>query len=359
MKPLSYLILFTFISCRLLGQETNFSVEIHYGPQANFFVRGYDEEQYAQRGMTAFFKKNLIGMVGGADITWRLGARSRIGFGYSRSVNSKAISYFTTLNSIAFSIVDFRIRHVTNFYQLYYSIDFRKPRSEFSLQPGLFYTRPSQQEITVMPLYSAVTMDERNYKNSRLEEGGVFLGVAYSHRIDTRFSLGIKSRLYYTLSTNSMESLTLTPSLTYHFGTKQIAPVRKDYPPDEKKNTAFFELGGNGLFGSVNYERQLTKKPGLSARMGVGFYSEYAAYVTFPVGINYLFALKKKGAFIDAGLGVTWTTGNPSDNLTHFIPTIGYRKYTANNIMLRASITPVINEEAFTPWIGLSIGKQF
>jgi hypothetical protein len=27
--------------------------------------------------------------------------------------------------------------------------------------------------------------------------------------------------------------------------------------------------------------------------------------------------------------------------------------------MLRASITPVINEEAFTPWIGLSIGKQF
>ena len=38
-----------------------------------------------------------------------------------------------------------------------------------------------------------------------------------------------------------------------------------------KKNDIYLEAGGNGLFGSVNYERQLTKSPGIGARIGVGF----------------------------------------------------------------------------------------
>ena len=360
MKQLPAFILLVLVSGWLRAQESDFSIQIHYGPQANFMVRGYDEEQWAQRGMTVFFKKNLIGTVGGADIGWRLGPRSSIGFGYSRSVNSKVVSYSTTLNSINIYIGDFTIRHVSKFFQLYYSFDFRKPRSEFSLQTGLFYVRPSQQEIAIMPPLNAVEIEERNYDNSNMEEGGAFLGVAFSQKIDTKFSIGIKSRLYYTISTNSMESFTLTPSLTYQFGAKKNAPVKKVYESNEKKNTAFFELGGNGLFGSANYERQLTKKPGLSARVGLGVYSEKGTYATFPVGINYLFALKKKDAFIDAGFGVTWETGEPaSDRLTHFIPSIGFRKYKANNLMLRASITPVINKNTFMPWIGLSIGKRF
>jgi len=74
-----------------------------------------------------------------------------------------------------------------------------------------------------------------------------------------------------------------------------------------KKNDIYLEAGGNGLFGSVNYERQLTKTPGLGARIGVGFYTENAFYLTIPVGINYLFKLKNDKSFIDAGLGATWT----------------------------------------------------
>lgn len=31
-----------------------------------------------------------------------------------------------------------------------------------------------------------------------------------------------------------------------------------------KKNDIYIEAGGNGLYGSVNYERQLTKQPGLA-----------------------------------------------------------------------------------------------
>src|SRR3954467_14280006 len=75
-----------------------------------------------------------------------------------------------------------------------------------------------------------------------------------------------------------------------------------------KKNDIYVEALGNGLFGSVNYERQLTKEPGLGARIGVGFYTEKAFYLTLPMGINYLFPLKNQNSFIDAGFGVTWTS---------------------------------------------------
>ncbi len=136
-----------------------------------------------------------------------------------------------------------------------------------------------------------------------------------------------------------------------------------------KRNDIYLEALGNGLFGSVNYERQLTKAPGLGARIGVGFYSEKAFYLTIPVGINYLFPLKSDKSFIDAGLGATWTqidgklfsnNKNSNDNnFVSFIPSIGYRRHTAKNIMWRVSLTPVINKYTFVPWIGASIGKRF
>jgi hypothetical protein len=136
-----------------------------------------------------------------------------------------------------------------------------------------------------------------------------------------------------------------------------------------KKNDIYLEAGGNGLFGSVNYERQVTKEPGLGVRVGVGFYSENAFYLTIPAGINYLFKLKNDKSFIDAGLGVTWTqidgklfvgSKNPKgDNFVNFIPSIGYRRHTVKNVMWRISLTPIANKYTLVPWLGASIGKRF
>lgn len=136
-----------------------------------------------------------------------------------------------------------------------------------------------------------------------------------------------------------------------------------------KKNDIYLEAGGNGLFGSLNYERQLSKEPGLGVRIGVGFYTEKAFYLTIPVGINYLFELKKKNTFIDAGLGVTWvrengilfnqTKNDVADHFANFIPSIGYRKHTAKNVMWRINVSPIINEFGFVPWVGAAIGKRF
>jgi hypothetical protein len=136
-----------------------------------------------------------------------------------------------------------------------------------------------------------------------------------------------------------------------------------------KKNDIYLEAGGNGLFGSVNYERQLTKQPGLGARIGVGFYSEKAFYLTIPVGINYLFKLKNDKSFNDAGLGVTWTRidgklfrdskNSNRDHFVNFVPSIGYRRHTAKDVMWRISVTPVVNKYGLVPWLGASIGKRF
>ena len=135
-----------------------------------------------------------------------------------------------------------------------------------------------------------------------------------------------------------------------------------------QENDLYLEAGGNGLFGSVNYERQLTQKPGMGIRVGIGFYTENAFYLTVPIGINYLFPLKKKGAFIDAGLGATWAKingnlfankRNNDNSFASFIPSIGYRKHADRNVMWRISLTPIANKNGVFPWVGFSLGKRF
>lgn len=135
------------------------------------------------------------------------------------------------------------------------------------------------------------------------------------------------------------------------------------------RNNIYLEAGGNGLFASINYERQLTTQPGFGIRLGVGFHSENTFYLTIPVGVNYLFKLKSDKSFIDAGLGATLSRidgklfqssfYNNGDDFVSFIPSIGYRRHTKQNLMWRISITPIVYKYGLVPWIGLSIGKRF
>jgi hypothetical protein len=132
-----------------------------------------------------------------------------------------------------------------------------------------------------------------------------------------------------------------------------------------QRNSFYLEAFGSGLFGSLNYERQLTSKPGIGLRIGAGFYTEKAFYLTLPVGVNYLFPLKRENRFIEAGFTVspTFRDGNfnskADDKWTNFVPSIGYRMHTNKEWMWRFSLTPVINRFAVTPSGGVSFGKLF
>ncbi len=145
--------------------------------------------------------------------------------------------------------------------------------------------------------------------------------------------------------------------------------VRSNGQTTFKKNDIYIEAGGNGLFASANYERQFTKEPGPGFRLGIGFYTETAFYLTIPVGFNYLFKLKNNHSFVDAGLGATWTRIDGkkfansrisnAHNFVNFVPSIGYRRHTNRNVMWRISATPIANNDGLFPWLGFSIGKRF
>lgn len=138
------------------------------------------------------------------------------------------------------------------------------------------------------------------------------------------------------------------------------------------KNSIYLEIAGNGYLGSVNYERQVMKQPGLGLRLGIGTYRVDPFQLTIPMGVNYLVELHNKRSFIDIGFGVTWSRADvmlytvakheadyKNTRFVNYIPNLGYRWITKKNLMWRFNFTPVFTQYGLLPSIGLSFGKQF
>ena len=217
MKQIYLVVLSTLISLSLFSQkESKISLELNYGINGNFFVRSYNETE-GPGNKTYFLKKNFIGPVGGIELKYRLNKKSRLGIAYAKATNKKEIQYTGSINGVSIGIKDFKISHINKFFQLYYERDFNKKTPSFKYHIGLLYLLMNQQEIEISNFANAISIEERNFKRNKLEEGGVFAGLHYSKKIDTRFEAGIKARVYYLISTSSLEAITLTPTLTYHF----------------------------------------------------------------------------------------------------------------------------------------------
>lgn len=135
----------------------------------------------------------------------------------------------------------------------------------------------------------------------------------------------------------------------------------------------FVELLGNGLLGSINYERQLTGKPGLGIRAGVGVYGT-DANITIPLSVHYLIRLIKNHSFLDLGFGATYTKSDgffyaqtelpagyvSKEEFVYLIPSAGLRAYTTKNYIWRISATPFITIGGdLLPSVGFGFGKRF
>jgi hypothetical protein len=210
-----FLCIFPFVSS--FSQESSrISLSANFGINGNFFVRSYGDPG-GPVNKTIFYEKDFIGIAGGADLRYKINSRSGLGLGYMRSQNKKDINYDDSFNSIYLRIMDFNIRHIENIFQFYYERNVFKKIKGLDFQIGIFYTRTIQQEIELANYANSIFLDERNFKNSRLNELGAFFGVHYSKQIDTKFELGIQSRIYYEISSDILAQITLTPTLTYHF----------------------------------------------------------------------------------------------------------------------------------------------
>jgi hypothetical protein len=141
-----------------------------------------------------------------------------------------------------------------------------------------------------------------------------------------------------------------------------------------KKNEIFLELAGNGLLGSLNYARQLTKNPGLELRAGLGAYGSEKTFITIPVSLNYSIGLDGQHTFLTIGMGATYTKADVRIGRiidyeegyqdTHsapvnLVPSLAYRYYTSKDFLWKIAFTPVINKHGFLPSLGLSAGKRF
>ncbi len=161
-----------------------------------------------------------------------------------------------------------------------------------------------------------------------------------------------------------------------------------------QENMVFLELGGNGGLFSVNYERQLTKEPGLSLRAGIGmtafdFEKEKPAepvpgcvgcgvflnmpdlVVSILISVQYLFDLKHNN-YLETGLGYTWQApkGEYDEKSIHvFHGAIGFRRYfwKSQKWMWKINLSPILGvagenvhlDEGPDIWGGISIGRRF
>lgn len=216
MKNVSLTIVMSFIALLSFAQSGRFSVSAHYGPAGNFFVRSYDETGGpAATGPRYLYKKNFIGSIAGIDLTYRVSPNSALGVAYSRAINKGTKNFQSDNMNVNLIINDFDIRHINDFFQMYYERNFVRNNPTWTYHAGIVYARMQQQEIEYYP--SQVILNQRNVSNSGMEEGGFFGGIRYAKKIDTHFDLGLKIRAYYLVSVQQLEAITFTPVLTYRF----------------------------------------------------------------------------------------------------------------------------------------------
>lgn len=206
----------------IIGYSQNhskFTFAFNYGMNGNFFVRGYNETSPLNEVL--LYKKNFIGSIGGVELTYKLGAVSKIGVGYSRSVNQGKKNFETFLNGVEILIKDFNITHKNSFFQVLVDLELVKKQFALSYQMGGYLVYTSMQELLIGPgdifTNPAIIVRERNTENSHLQEAGVFLGFNLTRPVNTQFNIGLNSRVYYTASARFLELVSFTPSLTFNF----------------------------------------------------------------------------------------------------------------------------------------------
>lgn len=190
-------------------------MQVNYGLNGNFFVRSYDEIS-GPANKKYFYKKNFLGTIGGVELTYKISKKSSLFVGYNKSINNGKKNYGGTMNGVDIFIHDFKLRHTNNFFQLGLAKQLGQ-KENFKVSAGTVLVYDAQQTINIENWENYILINESTYKNANSVEGGVFLGIEYLKKIDSKFDLGVACKGYYLISVNTIEAITFSPTLTYHF----------------------------------------------------------------------------------------------------------------------------------------------
>ena len=138
-----------------------------------------------------------------------------------------------------------------------------------------------------------------------------------------------------------------------------------------KPNNLYFELGGNGIYYSVNYERNILSASKLQLNTRIGLTTIGIENIGLPFEANVLFGKEEQRSFLEIGIGGTpmysytrkaerngtWGKRKSEFDLIA-LGRFGYRYVSEKGFLLRFAFTPVFERKYF-PWAGISIGKNF
>ncbi len=220
MKTVYVILFLALFSPAAAQRESKFAIEVNYGLNGNFFVRNY-YEGFLPFQEILFLKKNFIGTTGGIEFKYKAGQKSRIGVAYARSTNKSSKNFNGNIDGVDVVIDEFSLKHNTDYIQFYYERDLSKDNSLVDYQIGLFIMNGFYQELALAEGNGFgngfVRIIQRNRKNYGMQEGGVFSAIQLSKKIDTKFIIGLKLKIFYLLSAPGIEEISLTPTLTYRF----------------------------------------------------------------------------------------------------------------------------------------------
>jgi len=158
-----------------------------------------------------------------------------------------------------------------------------------------------------------------------------------------------------------------------------LVPVAVSQPEDTTRralNAVYLEMGGNGIFYSVNYERFITED--IAARIGVGYLSfgessyngSSVSFTSVPLMVNYLGVGKLNHRLeLGGGLVIVHLSARASDGVAtafgegSFIggtASIAYRYVPLDGgFNFKVAFTPLLSAVVTVPTLGLSFGTAF
>ena len=145
----------------------------------------------------------------------------------------------------------------------------------------------------------------------------------------------------------------------------------------QANKSVFFEIGGNGLGFSANFDSRFTKsEKGFGFRAGVGIIPpinailvETPSMLTVPLVINHLAGNGPN--YFESGIGITYVhisgdidfwgvSEETKKSVFAFVPSIAYRHArTGKAAQWRAVLSPILVNGTVAFWAGISIGYKF
>ena len=140
----------------------------------------------------------------------------------------------------------------------------------------------------------------------------------------------------------------------------------------QARNTAYLELGGNGIIPTVNYERQFRDtwhwRVGFSVVSGEDSDGDSDVTYVLPVMVGRI-NNPNGNHHLETAAGLLFVTGDSQDlfdeedeeiNNVAGTVTIGYRyQKPGRGFVFRAGLTPIFDTSDILPWAGVSFGYRW